>query len=216
MGQVEEFRSAGEVNTPMEFVDYYEFMQISPNAQMETVHRVYKMLATRYHPDNPETGDTERFLKLQNAYAILSDHGKRAQYDEDHRRYYQKPLEVFGMKDFADGIDGEANRRLGILCLLYTRRRADIQESGMSVLQMETLMAFPREHLMFTIWYLRQKGLVEFNHNSDYEITAAGVDLVESKFSKSVVLQKLISAPSSGKLKSAAVVLEGLRTGRRL
>ena len=44
------------------FVDYYELLQISPNAEPETVHRVFKMLAQRYHPDNPETGDTERFV----------------------------------------------------------------------------------------------------------------------------------------------------------
>src|SRR4051812_13398865 len=42
------------------FVDYYELLQISPNAEPETIHRVYKMLAQRYHPDNPETGDTAR------------------------------------------------------------------------------------------------------------------------------------------------------------
>ena len=32
------------------FVDYYELMQISPNAEIETIQRVYRMLAARYHP----------------------------------------------------------------------------------------------------------------------------------------------------------------------
>jgi len=35
--------------------DYYEFLQISPNAEGETIQRVYRFLATRLHPDNPET-----------------------------------------------------------------------------------------------------------------------------------------------------------------
>ena len=39
--------------------DYYEFLQISPNAEPETIHRVYRFLAGRYHPDNPDTGDPE-------------------------------------------------------------------------------------------------------------------------------------------------------------
>ena len=46
------------------FVDYYELMQISSNAEPETIHRVFHMLAARYHPDNPQSGDTEKFLLL--------------------------------------------------------------------------------------------------------------------------------------------------------
>jgi curved DNA-binding protein CbpA len=195
----------------MSFIDYYEMLQISPNAQLDTINRVYRMLAQRFHPDNPESGDTERFLKLQAAYAILSNPEKKDDYDEDRRRFYDRPMEVFGMKEFTDGIEGESNRRMGILCLLYNKRRTSPDEAGMSILHMETLMAFPREHLLFTIWYLRQKGLVEFNFSSEYEITAEGIDLVESKFPKSTVLQKLITAPSGTKLKPAAVVLDGLR-----
>jgi curved DNA-binding protein CbpA len=138
----------------MNFVDYYELMQISANAQQDTISRVYKMLASRFHPDNPETGDTDHFLKLQKAHGVLSNAEKRAAYDDDWRLHYQRPLEVFGLKDFSEGIEGENNRRMGILCLLYNRRKAACEESSLSVLQMETLMAFPREHLMFTLWYL--------------------------------------------------------------
>ena len=187
-------------------------MQISYSAQHETISRVYKMLATRYHPDNPETGDTDHFLKLQKAYAVLSNPERRAAYDDEWKLHYQRPLEVFGQKDFSEGIEGENNRRMGILCLLYNRRKASTEESSMSVLQMETLMAFPREHLMFTLWYLRMKKYVEFNFNSEYEITADGIDLVESKFPKSTVMQKLIAPPSSSKLKPATVVLDSLRS----
>ena len=38
-------------------LDYYEFLQISPHADYETIHRVYRYLASRFHPDNPDTGD---------------------------------------------------------------------------------------------------------------------------------------------------------------
>jgi len=37
----------------MIFVDYYELMQISQNAELPTIQRVYRMQAARYHPDNP-------------------------------------------------------------------------------------------------------------------------------------------------------------------
>ena len=53
-------------------LDYYEFLQISPHADMETVHRVYRYLAARFHPDNPETGDPEKFFLLKSASAIIT------------------------------------------------------------------------------------------------------------------------------------------------
>ena len=60
------------------FVDYYELMQISPNAEQETIKRVFRLLAARYHPDNPETADRDRFVLLNDAHAILSDPASRA------------------------------------------------------------------------------------------------------------------------------------------
>ena len=44
----------------METPNYYEFLQISPNAEPDTIHRVYRFLAARFHPDNPETGDADK------------------------------------------------------------------------------------------------------------------------------------------------------------
>jgi hypothetical protein len=65
--------------------DCYEVMQLSPNADAETISRVYRMLAFRYHPDNKETGNSEMFLRLSDAHQILSDPEKRANYDAAHR-----------------------------------------------------------------------------------------------------------------------------------
>jgi hypothetical protein len=66
-------------------LDCYEVLQLSPNADGETISRVYRLLAARYHPDNRETGDSEKFLRLSQAYQILSDPEKRARYDVGQR-----------------------------------------------------------------------------------------------------------------------------------
>jgi len=42
--------------------DYYEILQISPNADTDTIHRVFQLLAARLHPDNPQTGDRDKFI----------------------------------------------------------------------------------------------------------------------------------------------------------
>ena len=65
----------------MNLPDYYEFLQISPNAEFDTIHRVHRFLALRFHPDNPETCDTDKFHLLQQAYEVLSDEARRAEYD---------------------------------------------------------------------------------------------------------------------------------------
>jgi curved DNA-binding protein len=185
------------------FVDYYEFMQISPNAEMETIQRVYRMLAARYHPDNANTGDMERFLRLNDAYQILSDPQARTEYDADYRAQRLEPIELFNLRDFAVGIEGEGNRRMGLLCLLYNRRRINAEDPGLSLLEFEKLMTCPREHLVFTIWYLKDKSYLRQTEDSSFAITASGVDYVESGLPKNRVLYKLIKEAEDGAVRSA-------------
>ena len=52
-------------------VDCYELLQISPNADNDTIHRVYKYLAARLHPDNLQTGDAAKFQRVKAAYDVL-------------------------------------------------------------------------------------------------------------------------------------------------
>lgn len=184
------------------FVDFYELMQISPNAEHDTIVRVYRILAARFHPDNPHTGDPEKFQLLTKAYHVLSDPQRRADYDAELAVMRMQPIGVFGLKDFAVGIDGEANRRMGILCLLYNRRRSDPEKPGVSVLELEQTMTFPREHLLFTLWYLKEKDLVRQDGSSDFVITSAGVDWVEEHLPKNRILYHLLKAAETGQTRS--------------
>src|SRR5690348_15867012 len=182
---------------PEAFVDYYELLQISPNADPETIHRVFRIMAARYHPDNKETGDSERFLLLSKGYAVLSDPARRGSYDDLYRNRPAQPLPVFGLKEFAEGLEGEVNRRLGILSLLYNRRRTNPENPGISLLEFETVMSFPREHLEFAIWFLREKEYVRSDNHSDYLISAAGVEYLESEVPSKGILSKLLHAAQS-------------------
>jgi hypothetical protein len=175
------------------FIDYYELMQISPNAEPETIHRVFRIMASRYHPDNGE------FLLLTKGYAVLSDPARRAAYDGIHQARHAQPLPVFGLKEFAEGLEGEVNRRLGILSLLYNRRRTNPDNPGISVLEFESVMAFPREHLEFAIWFLREKQYIRPGNTSDYLISATGVEYLESEIPSNGVLSKLLNAPRAAR-----------------
>jgi DnaJ-domain-containing protein 1 len=175
-------------------IDFYEVLQVSQNAEAETIHRVYRIMAARFHPDNPQTGDAERFLLLNDAYEALSDPEKRALYDAARRVSECQALPTFELREFVDGIEGEQNRRLGVLCLLYNRRRSDMEHPGLSLLDLERLMSFPREYIAFTVWYLRDSGFVQMGEYSDYVLTAAGADHVETNSPRNAVFHKLLRA----------------------
>jgi curved DNA-binding protein CbpA len=181
-----------------EFIDFYELMQISPNAEPETVQRVYRMLAARYHPDNPHTGDTNKFVRLNEAYEILSNRDGRKAYDIEYQANRARPLDVFNLREFAAGIDGEQNRRMGVLCLLYGRRRTNPDNPGMSILEFENLMSMPREHLMFTLGYLKEKAIIRQDETSNFIVTAIGCDEVEKNLPSHRVLYNLLKAAEDG------------------
>ena len=174
--------------------NYYELLQISRNADMETIQRVFRIMAVRFHPDNRQTGDLEKFHALRRAYEVLSDPERRAQYDRDHGNAAPRPLPVFELKDFVIGVAGEVNRRLGILSLLYQSRRTNIDQPGVSLLDLEQQMSFPREYLGFTVWYLKSKGYINVGENSNLELTAQGVDYVETNSAENNMIRRLLAA----------------------
>ena len=61
--------------------DYYAILEVSPSASLEVIRASYRALGKRYHPDNRETGDAERFRLVKEALDVLSDEQKRAVYD---------------------------------------------------------------------------------------------------------------------------------------
>ncbi len=72
--------------------DYYEILQLSPNAEAATIERVYRLLAERCHPHKRDTGDLEMFLNLHEAHMVLSDPELRAEYDARRRESKSFPV----------------------------------------------------------------------------------------------------------------------------
>jgi curved DNA-binding protein CbpA len=163
--------------------DYYEVLQISPNAEPETVHRVYRLLAQRFHPDNQDTGSEARFRELTEAYEVLSDPERRAKYDVVHTRQRQDRWRLVSTGAEAENDFGaEQSVRLTVLEVLYTRRRVEPYNPGMFAPDLEQLTGRPREHLEFTFWYLIQKKYVTRSDNSLLVITADGVEYLEGNY----------------------------------
>ena len=64
--------------------DYYEVLDVNKGASEDEIKKSYRRLARKHHPDvNPDDKDAEsRFKELSEAYAVLGDKEKRAEYDQ--------------------------------------------------------------------------------------------------------------------------------------
>ncbi|MEK7664748.1 MAG: molecular chaperone DnaJ [Patescibacteria group bacterium] len=75
-------------------MDYYQILGVTRSASEEEIKKAFHKLAHKYHPD--KGGDEKKFKEINEAYQVLSDKGKRAQYDQFGR--------VF---DGSDGFSGQ-------------------------------------------------------------------------------------------------------------
>ena len=161
-------------------LDYYDLLQVSQTAEPETIHRVYRLLAQRYHPDNLSSGNGDRFRALHEAYSVLSDSESRARYDVSYTERKQQRWRLAAASTKVEN-DHELEQfiRLTVLDVLCAKRRDEPSQPGVQFSDLEALTGKPREHLEFTIWYLSQKRFVQRDDRSQLTITVDGVDYLE-------------------------------------
>lgn len=60
---------------------HYDTLEVSPAASQETITAAFRSLSQRFHPDNLETGNGDRYRAVTEAYAALKNPTKRTAYD---------------------------------------------------------------------------------------------------------------------------------------
>jgi hypothetical protein len=161
--------------------DHYQVLQVSRTADVDTIRRVFHVLAQRYHPDNHETGNQEKFRQVVEAHTVLNDPVKRAAHDvflagEDKIRF-----KLFDTLQDTQGVQAEMRKRLGILRLLYAKRLSDPQQATMRGRDFAEMLACPLEHLEFALWMLREQRLIYRSDSNHFEITWQGVQAFEAE-----------------------------------
>jgi curved DNA-binding protein CbpA len=162
--------------TNSELKDYYEILQVSPRADRDTIERVFRYLANRFHPDNRETGNVERFTELVDAYEVLSSAAKRAKYDVTYESVRESRWKMFNHETASENVDNDSRLRLALMSILYIVRRNNPTEPGVGTMELERLLECPEAVLKFHTWYLKENQWISRLETGYLAITALGVD----------------------------------------
>lgn len=92
--------------------DYYTVLGVDKSASKEAIKKAFHKLARKYHPDNKQSGDERKFKEINEAYQVLSNDQKRAEYDTYGNVFSQGGGQSHGFggfspfSDFADFAEG--------------------------------------------------------------------------------------------------------------
>jgi curved DNA-binding protein CbpA len=167
--------------TDSKFLDCYAVLQLSPSADLETIERVYRLLAKRYHPDNADSGDAEKFREVHSAYEILSDAERRTEFDRCYEANRRSESTVFAQKAATTGQSDDRRIFRSVLSLLFEQRRKNPVSGGLGSVDLERFLGVPCEELEFPTWYLKRKGWIEVLDSGQYAITVEGIDTIVSE-----------------------------------
>jgi curved DNA-binding protein CbpA len=181
-----------------EFIDYYEILEISPNADSSSIERMFRHFARRYHPDNRDTGDRLRFDLILEAHNTLKDPVKRAQFDIRHKEHSTVRWRLSEEASDSEGVGRDIVIQNKLLSILYVKRRQKVSDPGIGDLELERLLDCPAEHLEFHVWYLKEKGWIGRTENGALAITVEGVDRAKSELGETLSNKLLRDQSPSG------------------
>ena len=179
-----------------EFVDYYELLQLSQNADTETIERIFRHLAKKCHPDT-ESPDIDRFSRIVEAHRTLIDPESRAGYDAKYQVYWNHKWGLASEASYKSAFGDDQVTRDRLLSLLYVQRRRNMESPGLGEYEMARLLRSPPELIEFHLWYLKAKVWIERLESGDFAITVRGIDQVEQSRLR-LSPDHLIEAPHHG------------------
>jgi hypothetical protein len=186
-----------------EFVDYYDFLMVSPQADKAMLEWAVRLMLTRYGPKTPETADPAKYETTKAAYRALIDPVKREEYGQLWVKHKGQSRPTESGKRERRAPPGRAGQpTLEKICVVHeateddVRLQVKLREAVLSALY-DVLITNPRnielgraeiakamhcriDDLEFPIWFVREIGLIKTSNAGDYSITALGVQWVES------------------------------------
>ena len=183
-----------------EFVDHYAVLQVLPDCSAKNLEAAYRQLAKMFHPDHPETADSDKFNAVIEAYRVLRSPEQRAAYDLQYG--VNSPSAGFDPAQPEQEVENtsaanDADAHTKILLFLYRRRREHAEDPGVIRIYVQELLKCSDESFDFHVWYLKAKGFIETTEQGTLAITVLGVDHVISASQATIAEKKLFIAQSS-------------------
>ncbi|PZF77579.1 J domain-containing protein [Aestuariivirga litoralis] len=174
------------------FVDYYKIMGVKPDVASADLERRFHRLAKRYHPDNPQTGNRERFDLLIEAHNMLKDASRRSQYDILYKQVVGSNQPFGNDGNGSDTVGQDVDIQSKLLSVFYNRRRHNIRDPGVPEVELERIFGCKIENLEFHLWYLKAKRWIERLENGMFSITVEGIDHINSEHNRKTTTMLLM------------------------
>lgn len=162
------------------FQDHYAILGVDPKANSEAIQAAYARLAQKYHKDNPETGNKDKFEAVNLAYEVLCDATLRAEFDKIKGIDQDEDKPQFGGAAFFDNLGRQNGLRLALLSILYERRQKKPYRPSLSMRHLDGMLNVTNDELNFALWYLKQRGLVQSDDKSNLHISVEGMEFLET------------------------------------
>lgn len=189
-----------------QFVDYYEFLMVSPAADRAMIEWAVRLMLTRYGKTTGEHADPAKYELVKEAYRTLADPKRRELYDslrkdqlgpapapQDLAPAAQAvvPVKAKDQKATAgavkvqqtatlDDVRLQKKLREGVMSALYDIVVTRPRNPELGRAEIARAMGARIDEIEFTIWFLRENGLLRTTNQGLYGITAKGVEWVEN------------------------------------
>jgi len=162
------------------FIDYYEFLMISPTADRQMIEWAARLMLARYDPQKSKTPDEKKCELVKEAFRTLADPKKRVAYDGELTK--QRPASTINVKaeiNLQDVV--EAHRlRQAIMLVLYQAIFRKPRDPDVGRTDLARQVGVSTQDLEFGLWFLREKGWITATQAGSYAITLLGAEWVEA------------------------------------
>lgn len=164
------------------FIDYYDLLRLSAQANAELVETAVRSQLRRYSPQNSQTADSDKFELVKKAYLTLSNPRSRNAYDTEYLQRQAGGQAGSHGSVTPEAMRDERRKRHRILTVLYERMLQKPQDAEMTGKEISAGVGLDFQSLEFPLWFLREKGHINRTDVGDLRITAAGVDWLEEAY----------------------------------
>jgi hypothetical protein len=162
------------------FIDYYEFLMISPTADRQMVEWAARLMLARYDPQKSKTPDPKKCELVKEAFRALADPKKRTTYDVELAK--QKPAATVSVNAEITPQDVTDARvmRQAIMIILYQAIMRKPRDPDVGRTDLARALGVTPPDLEFSLWFLREKDWITATQAGSYAITIMGAEWVEA------------------------------------